>query len=145
MLYALLCRCICSVPWLPARPATPLSACICPLPSCTLQLHTLRDGRRVRTLRALGEEIWGKRGRRWIVTLQIIDMVTAPTTGGAHQHIKAMGSLPEGRGGGGCALSAPHGLKRAFHLCCCAGRRSTYLHRRWRHLPYEYYQQLCWS
>lgn len=39
------------------------------------ELHTLRDGRRVRTLRALGEEIWGKRGRRWIVTLQLIDMV----------------------------------------------------------------------
>lgn len=40
------------------------------------QLHTLHDGRRVRTLRALGEEIWGKRGRRWIVTLQLIDMVS---------------------------------------------------------------------
>lgn len=41
-----------------------------------MQLHTLRDGRRVRTLRALGEEIWGKRGRRWIVTLQLIDMAS---------------------------------------------------------------------
>ncbi|KAI7842476.1 hypothetical protein COHA_003830 [Chlorella ohadii] len=40
------------------------------------ELHTLRDGRRVRTLRALGEEIWGKRGRRWIVTLQLIDMAS---------------------------------------------------------------------
>lgn len=39
------------------------------------QLHTLRDGRRVRTLRALGEEVWGRRGRRWIMALQLTDMV----------------------------------------------------------------------
>lgn len=41
----------------------------------TPQLHTLRDGRRVRTLRALGEEVWGRRGRRWIMALQLTDMV----------------------------------------------------------------------
>lgn len=39
------------------------------------ELHTLRDGRRVRTLRALGEEVWGRRGRRWIMALQLTDMV----------------------------------------------------------------------
>ncbi len=36
-----------------------------------LQLHTLRDGRRVRTLRALGEAVFGKWGRRAIVSLQV--------------------------------------------------------------------------
>ena len=39
------------------------------------QLHTLRDGRRVRTLRALGDEVWGRRGRRWLMALQLTDMV----------------------------------------------------------------------
>eukprot|EP00887_Chlorella_sp_A99_P000380 scaffold13.g380.t1 len=38
-------------------------------------LHTLKDGRRVRTLRALGEEVWGIWGRRVVITLQFIDMV----------------------------------------------------------------------
>ena len=40
------------------------------------QLHTLRDGRRVRTLRALGQEIFGRTGRRIISSLQFIDMVS---------------------------------------------------------------------
>lgn len=39
-------------------------------------MHTLRDGRRVRTLRALGQEVWGKYGRHVIMTLQMVDMVS---------------------------------------------------------------------
>jgi hypothetical protein len=40
-----------------------------------LQLHTLRDGRRVRTLRGLAQEVFGRRGRQIVMGLQMIDMV----------------------------------------------------------------------
>lgn len=50
---------------------TPTPCCSPPAP----QMHTLRDGQRVRTLRALAEEVWGRRGRRWIMGLQLTDMV----------------------------------------------------------------------
>ena len=41
-----------------------------------MQMHTLRNGRRVRTLRGVAEEVFGKLGRKIVLTLQMVDMVS---------------------------------------------------------------------
>ncbi|GAB4816155.1 hypothetical protein N2152v2_003201 [Parachlorella kessleri] len=39
------------------------------------EMHTLRSGRRVRTLRGLAEEVFGKLGRKIVLSLQMVDLV----------------------------------------------------------------------